>query len=226
MFERVRNFVWIFDCGFRRLNNEQSPGWAPQALVFSMLGLLLFCWFQLKVGLAWGITLIGLLDTVAALHFLRRSQRQLLRFGVFGPTRARWWIESAALSWTLCMSCGLFSVTQANGAVALPLIQAACIELAFQAAKWSFYAALVLTCVGFLVGLAQAKPIHGRALDLVSASFWFIVFLHAIMWGLPDDPILSDLIAPVCGAIAVAALLVAGAIAIWHWVGDRAKTSQ
>ncbi|MBP90330.1 MAG: hypothetical protein CMJ64_27100 [Planctomycetaceae bacterium] len=207
------------------MNNGHSPGWSSHALVFSILPLLLICWAELEIGLAWGITVVGLLDTVATLYFLRRSRRQILRLGVFGPTRARWWIEVAAVCWTLCMSCAIFSVSQANGAIALPLFQAAWVDLAFQASGWFFWASLVLTIVGFVVGLARRKRIQGRALNLVSAAFWMVVCIHVIMWSLPDNPILSDVIAPVCAIVAIAALLAAGAIAFWHRAEDRRKTT-
>lgn len=198
------------------MNRGLSPGWNTHALVFCVLPLLLLLWAELKIGFAWGVTIVGLFDTVATLYFLRRSQRQIVRLGAFGPTRARWWIETAALCWTLCMSCAIFCVSQGNGAVGLPVFQAAWIDLAFQASRWFFWAAMLFTTVGFAVGLAQQKRIQGRALDLASAAFWMVVCIHIIMVSLPDNRVWTDVVAPVCAIVAVAALLIAGGVAIWH----------
>jgi hypothetical protein len=215
MLDHIKRFAWIFDIGFRCMNREQMPGWGPHMLVFSILGLALFAWCEFGIAIAWGLLLVAILDFAATQYFVRRSLRQVGRLGAFGLTRARWWIEVAALCWTLCFSLGLFSLAQGapGGGVQLRALQLA--DIAAECAGYLYFAFFVLTVVSFVLGLAQRKPIHGRSLELVAWFFWCIVFIYAVIWVTPDNPVLTDIVAPICAVLGIVALVAAGLMAVW-----------
>lgn len=215
MLTRLKHTRWIFDIGLRRMSNDGSPGWGAQMLVFSLLALAMMAWLEIGIGVAWGVCLISTLDVILTQHFVRRAIRQIRRLGVFGPTRARWWIELSALVWTLCFSCEVFFLAQASG-LALQPWPALVLDVVMACGKFLFFAFLVLTVVSFLLGLVQGKRIRGRSLELVSYFFWTIVVIGAAIFCIPDNPDLGNVIAPICAVLGIAALVIASLTAAWQ----------
>ncbi len=213
MMQRLKNSLWIFDVGFRRMKADLPPGWAGTMLAFSLLALTMIAAVGLGMPLAWPLSIIGVIDLFVTLHFIRGFVGRIWRLGILGPTRARWWIEIAALDWTLCMSCGVFFITHGNPALALPAWQQAFADLAFAGMGHLFPPFLAFTVVGFLLGLTRGKRIRGRSLELVNFFFWLMVVIQASLLLVPEHPALSELVAPALAVLGVVALCAAGVVA-------------
>lgn len=215
--QRLKASLWIFDIGFRRMNADLPPGWAAEMGVFSALALAMIAAFELRVPIVWPLALIGAVDLVAVQHFVRGASRRIRMLGIPGPTRARWWIEAAALSWTLCMGCGVLAVTHGHHAAPLPAWQGALLAVAWNCAGYMFVAFLVLTIVGFLLGMIQGKRIRGRSLELVSWFFWSIVIIGGGFVAIPEAQALTKWIAPTLALVSIVPLIVAGVL----WIRQR-----
>ncbi len=109
--ERLKRSLWIFDIGLRRMNADLPAGWMAHMGVFSAFALALMAFAALGLPMAWPLAVVGALDLGVTFHFVRWSLPRIRRLGMLGPTRARWWIETAALDWTLCISIGVFAIT-------------------------------------------------------------------------------------------------------------------
>ena len=211
---RLKTSLWIFDIGFRRMNAQLAPGWAAQMLVFGMLGLIMIAAVEFGLPMAWPLTIIGTIDLVATQHFVRGSLRRIRRLGIRGPTRARWWIEVAALDWTLCISGGVFAFTHGNPAAALPAWQQAFVAFALGCAAHLFFPFLALAVVGFLLGFVQGRRIRGRSLELVTWFFWWIVVIVGSCLLVPQHPALTTLVAPALALLSAVVLCAAALVAV------------
>ena len=218
---RIRISLWVFDIGFRRMNANLAPGWTAHMFVFSMLALAMIASFEVGMPMAWPLPVIGAIDLLATQYFVRRSLRQIRKLGLLGPTRARWWIEVAALDWTFCISTGLFAVTHVNPAAVLPGWQNALITVGLDCAEYLFFAFLVLTPVGFFVGLIQGKRIRGRSLELVNWFFWSIVVILASCLLVPEHRVMTKWVAPTLLVLSVIVLCGAGVVALKQRMGTR-----
>lgn len=121
-------------------------------LVFSALALTLMAAVELGVPTAGPFTIIGSFDLLATCHFARASIRRIWRLHWFAPGRARWWLELAALDWTLCMGAGVFALTHGPAAAALPAWQQLVVIIAWYGAIHLVLPFLALTIVGFALG--------------------------------------------------------------------------
>jgi len=214
MMRRLKTSMWIFDIGLRRWNADQAPGWVAQMGVFSMLALTMIAAFELGLPMAWPLTIIGVIDLLVTQHFARRSLRRIRRLGMLGPTRGRWWIELAALDWTLCISGGIFALTHGHPAAALPAWQRAFVNFAWDCAAHLFYPFLALPVVGFLLGMVQGGRIRGRSLELVNWFFWSIAVIGASLLLIPENPVLTTWVAPALAILSACMLCAAGVIAL------------
>jgi hypothetical protein len=214
MIHRLKSTLWIFDIGLRRMNGKGAPGWAAQMAVFSALALTLMGAVELGVPTAWPFTIIGSLDLLATQHFARTSFRRIRRLRCLAPARARWWIELAALDWTLCMSTGVFALTHGQAAAAPPAWQQDVVAVAGYCAAGLFVPFLALTVLGFAVGLIQRQRIRGRSLELVTWFFWSIVVIVGACRLVPEAPVLVDWVAPGLAVLSAVALSAAGVVAV------------
>jgi hypothetical protein len=199
--QRLKRSLWIFDIGLRRMNDDVPAGWMVHMGVFSTFALLLLAAVEFGLPMMWPLAIVGCLDLLATHHFLRWSLPRIGRLGPLGPTRARWWIEAAALDWTLCVSIGVFGITRAFPAVLAP-------------AKYLLFLFFALAGIGFALGLVQGKRIRGRALELVAWFFWTTVVILAAMALVPDNPVLTDWVAPVLAVLSAVVLVAAGIVAL------------
>jgi len=227
----LKSSLWIFDVGFRRMNADAAPGWAPQMLIFGMLGLTMMATVEFGVPVAWPLTIIGTLDLLVTQHFVRRSVRRIWRLGWLGPTRARWWIELSALNWTLCMSGGVCALTHGKAAAALPAWQQAFVAFAMHCTTGLFFSFFALTILGFAIGLLQGKRIRGRSLELVNWFFWSIVMIVAACLLVPEDPALTTWVAPALLVLSVVVLCAVGVLAVRQRIlrpsaGESIKPSE
>jgi hypothetical protein len=214
MIRRLKSTLWIFDIGLRRMNGEGAPGWAAQMAVFSALALTLMGAVELGVPTAWPFTIIGSLDLLATQHFARASLRRIRRLGWLAPRRARWWIELAALDWTLCMSTAVFALTHGQAAAALPAWLQVVVAVAGYCAPRLFVPFLALSILGFGVGLIQGQRIRGRSLELVTWFFWSIAVILGACLLVPEAPVLVDWVAPALAVLSAVALFAGGVVAV------------
>jgi hypothetical protein len=217
---QFRTSLWIFDIGFRRMNAERPPGWASQMMVFSSLALTMMAAVEFGASTVWPLALIGAVDLVATQHFVRGASHRIWMLGMLGPTRARWWIEAAALSWTLCMSCGVFGITQGNLGGPQLAWQGAFLAVARDCVEGLFVAFIASTVVGFLLGVVQGKRIRGRSLELVCWFFWSIVVIGACLVAVPEHQVLTQWIAPMLALVSVVVLCMAWILAIRRRAND------
>lgn len=218
--QRLKRFLWIFDMGLRREKAGLPPGWAPHMLVFSALGVAFpfIFFFAVFVGIpmGWVLVAIGCVDFFAAKYVLGGSIPRIKRMGLFGPTLARWWIEMAAVAWTLCMSLAVFALAQ--------------MQLFGPAATgaWNFLLLFVSTTViGYTLGQLQGKRIRGRAVELVNWFFWWVVGCavgRPIACSLiPQNPVLVNCVAPALGGLSAIVLLVAAIMALKRRIRNRGR---
>jgi hypothetical protein len=210
--------TWVFDIGLRRMNEERPPGWAVLMGVFSGLALALMTAanFRLPFGLVFSVAAaVGLL---IAERFSHWPVRQIWRLGLRGPTRARWWVELAALTWTLCFCGGLFWLAHGIGAAALPGVIELIVSAVATGTKYLFAAFFGFALAGYVLGALQQKRLRGRSVELVNWFFWTIVgsqLLAAIPWDF--GPVAW--VAPVLAIVGVAAGCVAAILAAYqHWI--------
>jgi hypothetical protein len=212
---RVPNWIirsrWIFDMGFRRMRRQEPAGWMPQMLVFSSLAVTLMASAALRIPMTWPLSVIGALDLVATRHFAWTGVRRVLRLGITGPTRPRWWIELAALDFTLLMCCGCFVAVHGNAAL-LGGWQMWPVTVAFSSSKYLVVAFLVLSTAAYLLGLIQGKRAQGRSLELMNFFFWTIVGIWLAIWIIPDHRALGGWVAEAAAVAGVGAACLAGAL--------------
>jgi len=213
----LKNSLWIVDCGVRRMNEDHLPGWGIPMFLFSLLGIGIFA--SLAVGLQIDLifAIITPLDLIVTTHVLNVHVRRLYRMGVRGPSRARWWFELAAADFTLCMSCGTFALGHGRNVAMAPwqeTVLQVCAETAYQLAV-PFY---LLTLTGFVLGLIQQRRLRGQSLELASGFFWMSIAVYIPCRWLPENPILTDFIAPVCAAIGVLVGFAAAVIGLHSFV--------
>jgi hypothetical protein len=204
---------WIFDIGMRRMKASKLPGWAPQMFVFSLFAAAIVAAFELGVPVSWTLTLVGVVDALLTQHFLRGALRRMRRLGWFRPTRARWWIELAALDWTLCLSLSLFGLTLGKGAAGLPAWAQNVMGFSFVFVKGLCVAFFALTMLAFAIGLLQGRRTRGRSLELVNFFFWVFGFIVASMLLVPQAPVLANVVSPVLLIVSILTFCAAGALA-------------
>jgi hypothetical protein len=207
----MRRSLWIFDVGQRQMQNREMAGWMPYMGIFSGLALFVMLTVRVRVGMDWALAVASVIDLLVAQHFVRRFGRRLRRLGLFGATRARWWIELAALDLTLCFSSGLFSLAHRNGQV-LPAWQQVMVDGASQTMELLSYPFLGFTIVAYMLGLLQGRRMSGRSLELVNFFFWLYVIDKGID-NLPQDASFAVIAAIAIGVIAVVMLGIAGVLA-------------
>jgi hypothetical protein len=218
MMQRFKNALWIFDIGAREMDGERPPGWQLPAAMFGFLAFGMVA--GATVGWAaveWWLTVVGIADFIVAWHFVHWSQRRIRRMGIVGPSRARWWIELAALDWTLCLSSGIFWVTHGLFAGMLPPWLQMPFATAARLTGMLFYAFIAFASTGYILGLIRGVRIRGRSLELVSFFFWMIVGMSAAFL-LPQNPALGGWVAEAFAIVGVAASCVAGLVAARQWL--------
>lgn len=218
--KRLKRPLWIFDIGGRRDGTDVEAGWYGPVKIFFPLAFLLPIAEVLGLPQHWPLLVVGCLDLLATKHFAGRSVLRIRRMGLLGPTRARWWIEAAALVWILCMSVGVFAVERGQAAF---VQRNRGLFSVFEVAMWTtgvlialFYA---MTITGYGVGLVQRKPIRGRAVELVNFFFWGMTIVLGIVAAaifLPPNLFLGNWVAPLLAILSLAVLLVAGVVAVWN----------
>lgn len=196
----------MFDFGFWRLIEGDTPGWMPQVVIYSGLGFLLVlsCAPQNMVLLQWSLNIAAVVDVLVAIHFLRRSARQMRKLGPSGPLRARWWIEFAALNWTLCISLGVFVLFHGGAWNHVPLFHDA-----WRCLYCSFF---VLSTSAYAMGLMQRKPIRGKSLELVNWWFWLLTSFN-LSYFIFRNALATTLIVFLGGGVAGLSLIAAGVLA-------------
>ena len=140
--------------------------------------------------------------------------------GPYGPTRARWWIELAALDWTLCVSGFLFCIAHGLPAGMLPAWQQWCVDLAWHASRRLIVPFFVLTIVGYIFGLVQAKRVTGRSVELVNFFFWTFVLIGTMSL-IPQNPGFFVPLGAAFGIVGGVALGVAGVLGLRVWLQSR-----
>jgi hypothetical protein len=119
--------------------------------------------------------------------------------------RPRWWIEVAAIDWTLIMSCGCFvAVHRKNWLV----------ELAFTGTTYLLPAFFVFAIAGYLLGLLRGKSVRGSSLELVNFFFWMIVGIWVSNWAILGHPALGGWLAASAALVGVGAACLAGTLEI------------
>jgi hypothetical protein len=187
------------------MQRDEPAGWMPAMLVFSSLAVTLMAGAWLGLPIAWAISVIGVLDLLATAYFVSTGIRRVWRLGVAGPMRPRWWIEIAAIDWTLIMSCGCFvAVHRKNWLV----------ELAFTGTTYLLPAFFVFAIAGYLLGLLRGKSVRGSSLELVNFFFWMIVGIWVSIWAIPGHPALGGWLAASAGLVGIGAASLAGVLEI------------
>jgi hypothetical protein len=148
---------------------------------------------------------------------IAQGVRRLRRMGWFAPTRGRWWIELAALDWTLCIAGGSFWIVRNMAAgglgwgnAVLPAVQ--------QLIGWTFCAFFPLTVAGYVVGLVRGRRLAGGSVETVNCFFWFVVSVLLMH----QAPPLATWFGPVLAIVGLGAGAVAGLLAL----RQRARRSR
>lgn len=193
LYQWLKRRAWMFDAGLWRLQAEPSrsiPGWMPHAFVFCSFGLIIMAWCSLKIPLAWPCALLDIVATLITHVLLKRSVKQLCRMGWLGFSRPRWWIELSAALCTATMGLFVTAMSQVNPVVAPPGIVNAIADFCAHAAVVSGWGFMIAGAIGMLFGQIIDRPVRGHAMELVAATFWFVVFMAAVTtapdaWTLP-----------------------------------------
>ena len=171
---------WQWPEASRRLASGQ--GWMPPMLMIAALG---SAWgmhgmWQLILGpgQAWlmqGATwvtwfVVGLIATCA---IARRGAVQLWRFGIWGPTRPRWWFEASRLACIVTLLdaivlVGTLSFQNLRGPIA-DVGQAAYVILGPAAIVW-----VVTATTGYALAWVRWLPLRGKAFDCV--HYFYVTF--------------------------------------------------
>lgn len=220
---RFKRALWIFDVGFERMNQQDWAGWMPMTGVFSGMALCLIVASLVGARWAWGwaLPIFSGINVLIARRFVVQSLRRAARFGIYGPMRARWWIELAAVNLLLVFCLFLFGVSNGVGA-ALPPWQKAVADFAFRATKVLGPPFPLLTFTGYVVGLAGQQRVTGRSLEMVNFIFWMLAGIAAAS----QLPPVADWIAPTVAIVGIAALCLAGGMAAKQkWNAARRSTA-
>lgn len=202
----MMRYLWIFDIGIRE-SNEFRPGWSDHMFPLAFAGASIpFC---LLFGIDWLLllVLVSAIFLVCSRKLIARSVRRIRRMGWFAPTRGRWWIELAALDWTLCMAGGCFwlaSVLQGGG----PLCGNGAVAVVGDLTRLAFYAFYPLAAAGYVIGLCRGRRTAGGSLETVNHFFW----MSTVIWLLKQGPPLGAWFAPVMFGIAAGAAMLAGVL--------------
>jgi hypothetical protein len=218
---RFKRALWIFDVGFERMNQQDWAGWMPIAGIVAgtMVCLMMAHLIGARWAWAWAIPVFSGLNFLIARRLAAQSLRRVYRFGVYGPLRARWWIELAAVNLLLVFCLGLFAASNGAGA-ALPPWQKAVADVAFQAARILGPPFVLLSLTGYIVGLAGNQRVTGRSLEMVNFHFWLLVGIVASS----RLPPVADWIAPTVAIAGIVALILAGGMAAKQkWDAARRK---
>ena len=239
---RFPRWMWIFDLGFRRMEQlglwieqpQSTEEWVKQQNRIKELSLFGLIAKELRFP-GWIVEMFIVIGTWALSHELREwigpllllrrwigplllvigscavfvllkahlllsGLRIISKMGIRGPLRARWWIEVAALDWTLLMACIAFGLCWPFGPSALDFLLnwgPACLFCLF----------FPLTLIGYLLGLAQRRRIRCYSLELVNFFFWCMAGSYVAMM-LLDMPMIGDLVIPLIIAAGVVLLMV------------------
>ena len=220
---RWRRILWIFDFGFK--DRRGGPGWVPPMGTFMMLIGAGFVAIQFGQALAdILLAIFSVVDLFVTSHFVRRYISRLKALGLRGPSLPRWWIEAAALNWTLVAGSAMFAIAHRNagGGWMKPLL-----EFANRLLPVWYDGFLVFAVTGFLLGILRNRPVNGPASELVSAFFWGILLILFSIHVVPDAPALSNLIAPALAIVGVGLLVTIGVLQLRNWyVGIRVNDQQ
>jgi hypothetical protein len=183
----------------------------PMMGVFAGVGVCLFVGVLLgaKQAWAWALPVFSGINVLISRRLAAQSLRRASRFGIYGPLRARWWIELAAVDLLLVFCLFLFAVSNGAGA-ALPPWQKAVADFAFRATRVLGPPFLLLTVAGYIVGLAGKQRVTGRSLEMVNFIFWTLAGIAASF----QLPPVAHWIAPAVGVVGGTALVLAGGMAV------------
>ena len=194
--------------------------------IFSLMGMGTCVWVFTGLPLGRLLPAMSVLDLLVTWHFLRRSLPRIRRMGWTGPLRARWWIEVAALDWTLVCSGGLFWLAHSLPNANLPPWQVACVWAALWGGLVAFVCFFAFALTGYAMGLIQGRAIRGRAVELVNFFFWTIVVIGGGSQLVPENPIWTDLIAPAVLALGIGVAVIAAVIAAWQHFGHNGDSRR
>lgn len=212
---------WVFEVRYDRVEASQPVGWMAHLSLFSLIGIGTWVWVFTGLPLGRLLPVMSLLDLFVTWQFLRRSLPRIRRLGWSGPLRARWWIEAAALDWTLVCSSGLFWLAHSLPKANLPPWQAACVWFALWIGLVSFVWFFVFAVTGYALGLIQRRAIHGRAAELVNFFFWPITIIGGISQLVPENPVWTDVIAPGFLALGVGIAGLAAVLEVRRRLSDQ-----
>jgi hypothetical protein len=139
--------------------------------------------------------------------------------GWFAPTRGRWWIELAALDWTLCIAGGSFWIVK-GAALGGPGWGNAVLLVAGYLTGWTFCAFFPLTIAGYIVGLIRGRRLAGSSLETVNFFFWMLIAVFLMQ----RAPPLAPWFGPAMASVAVCAAILAGILAIHARRNQRMST--
>lgn len=220
MIHQLKQSLWVFDIGIRRMNVQLLPGWALHMGAFVALALSLVAAFKLGAP-DWPVLVISAIDLFVTVHLVQRIVRRIGRLGTSGPSRARWWFELAALDWTLLVSAGLFWIAHGKFAAALPAWQQLFLAVAAECAEYLYIPFFVFAAIGIFLGLAQRKRLRGNSLELVNFFFWMLLVIHGSLLMIPEHPAVGTWIAATFAVIGLAALFLACVIGVQHRLVKR-----
>lgn len=209
-------YLWIFDVGCRE-TMEYRPGWALHVFPFALLGTCLgFC---VAIGLDPMLPVVmgSALFLACSRKIIAQNVRRIRRMGWFAPTRARWWIELAALDWTLCIAGGSFWIVRNMAAGGLVWGNAVLLAAQY-VIGWTFCAFFPLTVAGYVVGLIRGRRLAGGSLETVNFFFWMLVAIFLMQ----QAPPLATWFGPAVAMIGLSAGAVAGLLAL----RQRARRSR
>jgi hypothetical protein len=192
--------------------------------------------FGLVLGLRWTFPILlttwatwFIVGLIATFDVARRGSRNVVRFGPWGLTRARWWFEVARLAWLFTLMDILFlgfAATPWMHGVRLFTMDAA--NAAFMALGPAVAAWMLTTTVGYCLAWILWAPLRGKAFECVHYFFTIIgsITLGALgvyLWD-PNVSFIQLAFAAVL-ALAGAVLLLAGFISIVRRYERRVRKS-
>lgn len=164
---------WHWTAISRRL--AAADGWMPPMMLIAALGsgFAMHGLCEMLLGprlgfapqiLTWATWfLIGLIATFTV---ARRGATHLVRYGLWGFTRPRWWFEAARLAWLVTLLDAILLV-MALSLDGLPRPVEELGKLAFVILPTAAFAWVVTASTGYLLAWVRWLPLRGKAFDCV-----------------------------------------------------------
>lgn len=201
---------WHWSTTARRL--ARAEAWVPPMMIIAGGGLILVVsqlafltktpvqHFAISI-LAWLTWLI--VGAIATFIGTFESVRNLMRYGIDGPTRPRWWFEIARLLWTGFLL-GLLSLPL--GFLTLNILLYVIGEIV-----GTFALFFATASVAYLLTFRKGKPFRGRAFECVhffypSLGGICLLIYAASLWP-PDDLLIGGTLIAVSGLLGISLLL-------------------